>query len=91
MGLAVASPYVGMVQKQDGCSNQCISVYTVIPSLRKKMLASKSTLKQLIYAAPVYSSTKSVQCLGRPPVQVAYLKWSKSKIVQLLKQNYSLR
>ena len=29
-GLAVASPYVGMAQKQDGSSNQCISVYTVM-------------------------------------------------------------
>ena len=27
-GLATASPYVGMAQKQDGGSNQCISVYT---------------------------------------------------------------
>ena len=31
-GLATASPYVGMTQKQDGGSNQCIRVYTVILS-----------------------------------------------------------
>ena len=37
-GLAVASShmYVGMTQKQDGGSNQCISVYTAILSLGNK-------------------------------------------------------
>ena len=35
-GLAVASPYVGMAGKQDGGSNQCISVFTVISSPENK-------------------------------------------------------
>ena len=35
-GLAVASSYVGMARKQDGGSNQCISVFTAISSLRNK-------------------------------------------------------
>ena len=62
-----------MNQKQDGGFNQCISVYIVISSP-----GNKKHLKQLIYAAPVYNSTKSVNS------KVAYLKRSKFRIVQLL-------
>ena len=32
-GLTVASPYVGMDRKQDGSSNQCISIFMAISSL----------------------------------------------------------
>ena len=32
-GLTVVSPYVGMMQKQDGGSNECISNYTTITRL----------------------------------------------------------
>ena len=35
-GLAVANSYVGMTQKQDGGSNQCISIYMAILSLGNK-------------------------------------------------------
>ena len=34
-GLTVASPYVGMARKQDGGSNQGISVYMVLSLLGK--------------------------------------------------------
>ena len=64
-GLAVASPYVGMTQKQDGSSNQCISVYTAILSPGNKMLTSIKALKAA-YAAPcsLYSSTNMVVKCG---------------------------
>ena len=42
-GVAIASPYVGMTRKQDGGSNQCISIYTAVFFTGKYMLASKST------------------------------------------------
>ena len=49
--LAVVSPYVGMVQKQDSGFNQCISVY--ISSLGNKIILTfKITLSSLM-PAPV--------------------------------------
>ena len=39
-GLTVVSLYVGMSWKQDGGSNQCISVYTVIFIIGEQILAS---------------------------------------------------
>ena len=53
-----------MTQKQDGGSNQCISVYTAILSPGNKINASIwKHLNQLMYAAPLYSYTKSAQKL----------------------------
>ena len=62
MGSGQCSPYVGMTQIQDSSSNQCISIYTAILSPGNKC----QHLKALKYAAPVYSSTKSVQKGGLP-------------------------
>ena len=56
-----------VTRKQDGSSNKCISVYMSILSPGDKCYSIyKSTSKSTaayVYAAPVYSSTKSVQKL----------------------------
>ena len=53
------STTVGMTRKQDGGSNECISVYTAILSPGSKCQRLKAL--KAAYAAPVYSSTKSVR------------------------------
>ena len=61
MGLhAVAYP-IGMTQKQDGGSNQCISALDGNFVTGEQMLASKSTYKAAYICCPsLYSSTKCV-------------------------------
>ena len=50
MGLQLRSPYVWMVRKQNGGSNQCISIYTAIlspESMQQHLISTGSSLYML--------------------------------------------
>ena len=63
MGLPQHSPCVGMTSKQYGDSNQCISVYTVIPSF---FLSFRTACLFLVFGSPRYLSFSFDHCEYKP-------------------------
>ena len=54
-GLAVVSPYVGMAQKQDGGSNQCINKHFHGDIIAREQILVSKTTEKLIEPVPVCS------------------------------------